>query len=118
MLLGSDSPTNQLELEIDKGLSGTLIYLNIFMLPSVPLADDETHTSIQLILDDGETLILYPYRLRGGQRLLFPPEATKLIVDLLSENRPFLIKSGRHELKVIPGNFENSYTRLKMIEAD
>ena len=91
------------------------MYVNLFLLCTAPLPDDEAKTSIQLIMEDGETLILYPYRFEGGQRLLLPSEASDFIITLLSEGKSFTIKVGRNELAIVPENFQISYENLMSV---
>lgn len=115
MVLNSNAKTPRLELEIDRGQTGISIYVNVFLLTVPSLAEDDRRASIDLILEDGEIITFYPYRLEGGQRLLMPSEATEYILDLLMNEVSFSIKLGRNQLDVGPDNFQKSYEALMKI---
>lgn len=112
LLLRDEDTLNRLELEIDKTESGIRMYLNLSLLPAAPLPEDERKTAIELILEDGERMTLFPYRFVGGQRLLLPDEATSYLIGLLLDEQSFTMKIGRNELYVVPDNFRQGYDFL------
>lgn len=112
LLLTPDAPNGKLELEMDRGRSGLRMYLNLFLFRASSLPEDPSKTSMDMILESGETLTFYLYRLEGGQRMLFPPEVMEYIIKLLSEGQPFTLKLGRYQINVILDNFEEAYQNL------
>jgi hypothetical protein len=115
MTLAPESETCHLELEIDRSRTGLRLYLNVLLLQVPPCPDDPNKAALTLLLEDGESMIVFPYILAGGQRLLFSPEVTLYLIDLLLDGQSFTIQLGRQRSTIILTNFQTSYDQLMHI---
>lgn len=115
LILEPDSTICHLELELDRSQSGIRMYVNLLLLQAPPLPEDPQKTALSILFEDGESLIVYPYLLTGGQRLLLPPDVADFLIATLLEGRPFTIQIGRQNLSVIIDQFEPLYQRLLAI---
>lgn len=112
IILEPESSCHHIGLEISRTTSGVRLYINAYLLPIAPLPEDYSRARLEVILEDGEVMTFYPYRLQGGQRLLLPSEAANFLIELLLEGQGFTIKAGRNEIGVIPDRFDELYQKL------
>lgn len=112
LVLGPDSNCSNLEMEIDRSRSGIRCYINLLFLQIPPHEDDPTRAQVQILFDDQEPWIVYPYLFRGGQRMLLPGDVADYLIQVLLEGYSFTIQIGRSKLEVIPVDFSESYQQL------
>lgn len=112
LILVSDS---HLEVELDRSQTGIRMYVNLLLLQAPPLPNESNRTFLNIDLDNGETMAIFPYLLAGGQRLLFPPDVADFFIQMLLEGRSFTIRLGRQKIEVVPDQFEAHYQRLMEI---
>lgn len=113
LLLGPDTNYSHSELELLRSPSGTRLYINLLFLGARPCQENPERTEVQVSFDEGEPLIIYPFLLAGGQRLLFSGEDADFLIQSLLDGKSFTIQIGRSSLKVIPDNFSKLYEDKK-----
>ncbi len=118
LTLNPDSDCSYLGLEITRNRSGIRCYLNVLFLQAAPSPDDPNRTRIEILFEDQEPWIVYPYLLSGGQRLLLPGDCADVLIQALLDDRSFTIKIGRVNLSVIPTHFEAVYSRLLALDIE
>jgi hypothetical protein len=112
MTLSPESDACHLEVEIDGTPADIRMYINLFLLTVPPCENDPLRTSVSCLLNNGESFIIYPYILSGGQRLLLPLEVSNYLIQLLLEGETFTFQIGRQKTLVILENFQPSYENL------
>ena len=115
LILGPDSDYSYLELELIRNRSGIRFYINLLFLKAPPWQDDPTRTSMEIIFEEQEPWIIYPYLLEGRQRLLLPGDNADVLIQAMLENKSFILKMGRSQISVVPDNFFVAYERLLAI---
>lgn len=118
LILGPDSNISQLEMELIRNRSGIRFYINLLFLQALPLKEDPCLTKVEIIFENQEPWIIYPYLLEGGQRLMLPQAISEQLIQALTEDRPFTVKIGRSQLTAIPDNFLAAYEKLLAIPID
>ena len=99
IILGPDTNTSNLELELVRNQSGLRLYINLLLFQASPLRENPNLTKVDILFDDQEVWTVYPNVLEGGQRiLLLLPDGTEQLMHALSEGRSFTIKIGRSQL--------------------
>lgn len=114
MVLPPSSPCANLEIEIRRGLSGTHVYLNAFSLPIPHLLEDPSKARVTITVCDTELTVIGDL-LEGGQRLILPGDASKLIIDALLDNQCVNISTGAYKAEIIPTRFHKHYEELNRI---
>lgn len=112
LILGPDSNTSHLELELIRNRSGIRFYITLLLLQAPPLKEDPCLTKVDIIFENQQPWIIYPYLLEGGQRLLLPSAISDQLIQALIDELPFIVKIGRSQLNAIPDNFVQSYEKL------
>jgi hypothetical protein len=115
LVLAPESNLVPLSLEILRTCSGLRIYINSLLLPVPPFQGNPDLAQLEIEQQDGQVLLVYPYRLAGGQRLLFPADVSQHLIQLLMDNQPFTIKVRSKQICVIPANFLSLYFELMKI---
>ncbi len=118
LLLPPDPPTSLLELEILRNHSGIRCYLNLHSIEAMPCSEDPACTCLEILFENQEPWVVYPYLLGGGQRLLLPGEAADVLIQALLEESSFTIRMGGGELFVISNQFAAVYEKLLSIGMD
>lgn len=118
LILAPDSDCSFLEFEITRNRSGIRCYLNLLFLQASPFPDDPNRTRIEILFEDQEPRLVYPYLLNGGQRLLLPGDSADVLIQALLDDLPFTIKIGRANLQVVSTNFEAVYSRLLALDIE
>lgn len=117
IILKPEKEYSYLEVEIVRTSSGLRMYLNILLMQALPCQDNIKATEVVIILPQ-ETLTFIATLLEGGQRILFPPEITNLLIQTLLNDLTFSIKLGANSFTVIPNQFEESYSHLMQISIE
>ena len=112
LILTPDTNYSHLELELVRNNSGLRFYLNLLLMEALPWREDPTRTKAEILSENGEPELIYPYLLEGGQRLMFPGDAADALIQRLLEGNSFIIKIGRNQITVIPDNFSKAYEKL------
>lgn len=112
LILEPDSNYSRLELELVRSKSGIRLYLNLLFLKALPSHENPHQTEITILFSQKEPWIVFPYVLRGGQRLLLPGEVSDCLIEALLNGESFIIEIGRSSIKVIPDNFSSAYEEL------
>lgn len=112
LILGPDSATSNLELEIVKNNSGLRIFINLLIFEAPPCKENPNLTKVEIIFANEEPKIIYPHLFEGGQRLLLNEEDATQILQYLNDGCTFTIKIGRSKITVIPNNFENQIKKI------
>jgi hypothetical protein len=112
LILNPESQTSHLEVELVKSHSGLRMYVNLLLFEALPLENQPKRTSLNIILDDGEEMTVYPYLLQGGQRLLLPEEISDLLINQLLCEHSFVISVGNKKTTVVFANFTELYDKL------
>lgn len=107
LILAPDTATSNLEMEIVCDKNGMHIYLNLLLLEAPPWKEDPRFTKIEILEENQETKVIYPYLFKGGQRLLLQDEDANQIIQLLDSGVTFTMKIGRSRITVIPDNYKN-----------
>ncbi len=107
-----DSNYSHLELELVRNRSGIRFYINLLFLQAQPWKEDPTRTRVEVLFEDKEPWIIYPYLLEGGQRMLLPGDIADTLIQYLLDDYPFSIKIGRTQIEVITDNFATVYGYL------
>lgn len=115
LILGAGLNDSNLELELVRNRSGIRFYLDLLFLQAAPWSDDPTRTRIEVIFEEQEPWVVYPYLLEGGQRLLLPGDLADVLVQALLDGYEFRIQIGRSHVQVIPENFSAAYANLLSI---
>lgn len=118
LLLAPDSEYSRIELEIIRNRSGIRFYINLLFLEAPPCPEDKTRTSLNVLFQDQEPWIIYPYLFTGGQRLLLPGDAADVLIQALLDEESFDVEIGRSRIKVIPDNFSIVYTNFLSLPID
>ena len=106
-----DNTLGGLELELDFGISGLRMYVNVFSL-EVPSHAETPHIAQVVIHINEERFVFFAHILQGGQRLLLPEEASNTIIEALSAGFPVTISTGRYRSVILPANFQKQYKAL------
>lgn len=112
LLLSPDPPSSPLELEITRNCSGIRCYINLLTIEAFPCSEDPSRTRLEILFEDQEPWIIYPYLLAGQQRLLLPGEVADTLIQRLLDNFSFTIQIGDQRLFVIPDQFISVYEKL------
>lgn len=115
IILPSRNHFRELELELTQG-AYCKMYINVFSieLPEDPDCPNKTKVSLSV---DGNSKIVYADRLKGGQRLLLPPDTTQMIIDSLLEGKPLSLSVSRYKAEIIPDRFSNFYQALEKMKS-
>lgn len=116
MFLSTDQRAPYFTMELTRTSSGIRLYLNVLVLEAPPHPNDPSRTCVTVLFED-DSLVVYPYLFKGGQRLLFPPDVTEYLINKLLNDQSFTIAVGRRKFDVIPDNFKAGYEQLKQIPA-
>lgn len=108
LIIGPELGEAPFELEIIRSSSGIRIYLNILRFEAPPHPELQKRTELSVTFGS-ENMILNPYVLKGGQRLLFPYEFNEIFFQTLLKGEKIKIKMGFREFKVSSSNFSASY---------
>ncbi len=111
LFLPPDCENPRLDIEMIRTSSGTRLYLNILFLKAPPCKEDPSRTTIEILFEN-DTRLMYPTILQGGQRLLLDGQDANLLIQTLLDGNAFTIKIGRHELTIVPDQFEIKYDEL------
>lgn len=114
MFLPTDQSAPYFAMELIRCSSGMRLYLNILVLEAPPHPHDPSRTCVTILFEN-DSLVVYPYLLKGGQRLLFPPDVTEYLINQLLDEHSFTVAVGHRKFEVIPGNFKAGYDQLKQI---
>lgn len=109
LLLSPDSDYSHLELELLLNSSGIYFFVNLLSFQARPCIDQPSRTQLEVLFDDKEPQVVYPYLLEGGQRLLLPEDIATSLIEALIESRSFALRIGRSKIAVVPTNFSNLY---------
>lgn len=112
LILTPDTNYSHLELELVRNNSGLRFYLNLLLMDAPPLREDPTRTKAEILSENGEPELIYPYLLEGGQRLMLPGDDADALIQRLLEDNSFIIKIGRSQITVIPDNFSKAYEKI------
>lgn len=112
LLLAPNSDYSHLELELLRNRSGIRFYINLLFLYAPPWQEDSTHTCLEIIFEDQEPWVVYPYLFEGRQRLLLPGEVADTLVQALLDGYSFTLQIGRYKIEVVPDHFSTVYDRL------
>lgn len=112
LLLSADTDYSHLELELVRNPSGIRFYINILFLEAPAFADDPARTSITILFEDTPPWTVYPWLLKGGQRLLLPDDVAAILIQSLMDDLCFSIHIGNSQINVVPTQFKNAYARL------
>jgi|694.fasta_scaffold01000_17 hypothetical protein len=107
----SDENARGLELELDYGVLGLQMYVNVFSLEVPSLPDDPTLANVNVEID-GEQRVFIAHLFLGGQRLLLPDEARDLILETLLSGAPVTLSTGRYRSIIPPANIQTLYKKL------
>jgi hypothetical protein len=114
LFLEPASNTHHLSLEIVRTQSGVRFYINLLFLEIH--SSNEDPTAIKVICDDtGETLIIYPHVLQGGQRLLLNVDDTNRLIQQLLDEKNFTICLGMNQITIHSTQFSSMYQQLLKI---
>lgn len=113
LILESDSSMSPLEVVFVKSYSGLRMYINLLKLEAPPHTDNPKRTTIDITFEDEEKITIYPYLLKGGQRILLPMEITEHLIQRLLDGQSFTISLGPREIKIIPANFNDFYKEFR-----
>ncbi len=111
MYFASESCNRGLELEIDQGLSGLRMYINVSSFEVPPISDTCAKAKVAISICGEETLALADI-FQGGQRLLLPDDARDLIIESLQEGNTVTLKTGRYCAEIPPAHFAKAYNEL------
>ena len=113
LLLSPTDDCEYLEIEIVRNYSGIRFYLNLFFLQALPLKEDPSRTTLEVITEcPSKEFVIYPYLLAGGQRILLDGTDADLLIKMLNQHQEFKLKLGRHVIEVIPTKFAEHYQTL------
>lgn len=112
LILTPDTNYSHLELELVRNSSGLRFYLNLLLMEAHPMREDPTRTKAEILSENDEPELIYPYLLEGGQRLMLPGDSADTLIQRLLEDNSFIIKIGRSQITVIPDNFSKTYEKL------
>lgn len=118
LLLEPDSNLSTMELELVRNRSGVRFYINLLLLQAPSCKEDSTCARVEVLFENQEPWLIYPYLLEGGQRLLIPDEVAKQLIQALSDQCSFTLKIGRSQIRVIPDNFLPAYEKLMAIPVE
>jgi len=90
--------------ELIKGSFGTLGYLNV-VARQIPPLPDNPETAIVVFEIDDEKIPYKAERMKGGQRLLLPDEATEKLIATLKSNQTITIYLNGYMTKLEQSNF-------------
>lgn len=107
----SQEGSRNLEIELDYGVSGLRMYLNVFSLelPSLMEHSDLTLVTVEV---DLEKRFFQAHLFTGGQRLLLPDAARDWILDALFQDCSITISTGCYRSVIPPLNFKKLYKSL------
>ena len=112
LLWHPNSDFSYLELEIARSRTGLRFYVNLLFLQAPPCEEDPERTRLEILFDNQESWVVYPYLFEGGQRLLLPGEIANVLIQTLLDERPFTVRLGRNSLDILPANFASLYETL------
>jgi hypothetical protein len=112
IILDAESSTSQFEVELSRSSLGLRMYINILLFEACPWSKNPALTCVDVILDNGKAIKIYPFILKGGQKLLLSEDATAYLLEKLVNGESFTIVMGRRKSKVIPDNFIVCYEQL------
>ncbi len=112
LLWGPHSNFTYLELELARSRTGLRFYVNLLFLQARPCQEDSERTCLEILYDNQESWVVYPYLFEGGQRLLLPGEVADVLIQALLNGRSFTVRLGRNCLEILPANFASLYETL------
>jgi hypothetical protein len=118
LILGPDSNYSHLELELNRSRAGIRFYINVLFLQAPPLPHDPNRTRAEILFEDQEPWVVYPYLMAGGQRLLLPGDVADVLVQTLLDGYSFTIRLGRNQIEVVPNRFSVLYARLLALKIE
>lgn len=101
LILPSSNAVKGLDVEIVQSFSGTRMYVTSCSLPFPSIPDDPDRAVVAITID-GRQEVVIAERLRGGQRLLLPPEAMQQVIDALHQNNSVHLCIGSFQTQVSP----------------
>lgn len=110
-LFFTDESVRGLELELNYGLSGLRMYINVFSL-EVPAAFENTNIAQVKVEFDGQFFLFMGTILAGGQRVLLSDEACGCIVDALLSGADVCLSTGQYKSLIPSSNFPGLYQAL------
>jgi hypothetical protein len=113
--LSFHSPQNfcGINLEFMRGEFGIVGFISICSL-EIPVLPD-SHESLVVILADEKKYCFACRRLAGAQRLLLPPEATELMIDLLNNGTTIYIAMEGFGSEIPACNFSKKYREFSRV---
>ena len=115
LVLEPDSEATPFTLEIVRTRSGVRMYVNALLLPVPAYEGNSELAELEIILDDGQVLRVYPYRFAGGERLLLPSDVGSYLMELLIHEQCFTIYMKHKKARIIPDSFKKAYFQLMEI---
>lgn len=117
LVLNPEEKNSSFKLELVRCGSEIKMYMNILLLEAPPHPTENKRTTVDLIFED-DTMTVYPYLLKGGQKLLFSSEICELVIQTLCENRSFTIKMGNQAISILPHSFNDSYSLFILVPTE
>lgn len=112
LILPPDPVHSPLSLEILRNSSGIRCYITLLTGEATPCAEDPSRTCLEILFENQDPWVIYPYLLAGHQCLLLPGEAADVLIQALLEESSFTIQLGYDRLFVIPNQFASVYEKL------
>lgn len=110
-----DDPFCGLEVAFVRGSQGFCMFINARSVP-FPV-DEQNPDKTDVVVEIAQSFyVVRADRLKGGQRLLLPCEATHNIVEALTVGCPVFLTIGRYSVEVVPDNFAHVYEELGKLE--
>lgn len=107
--LTGTSRFKDLEVELQRSGSDTLIYLNAYGVPFKP--DENGTLPVQITIDE-QTYTCQATALKGNQSLRIPDAMEQTLYQAIHEQRPVLIRAGRYSVEIQYAGFEKACKRF------
>ncbi len=112
LIFAANDPIHGIDVEFLHTSKNLYVYLNVHSTTIPELKNNPKHAFVYLTIDSEKYRFEALCR-EGGQRVLLPEDAVKLMISALQENLPIEIKISGYSTQITASGFSEKYKKMQ-----